>query len=158
MVEGREALFDRGGDGAQDEYHRQVHPAHQTSAQHSRLLVKAGNVTSNGVKCFVGPRNREELLPPPGGDIRDIEAKDEGERNLVEECIEVLDDAFKKPETKLFVTLCTIVCYSTVKHGRGLLISISKQKNVRSRFLQFLLSSHEFPVHNSEQCEDNQEK
>ena len=83
VVEGREALFDRRGDGAQDEYHRQVHPAHQTTPQHSRLLVKARDVAGHAVERFVWPRNREELLPPSGGDIRDIETEDEGERDEI---------------------------------------------------------------------------
>ena len=35
MVECGEALLDCRGDGAKDEDHRQVHPAHQRSAKHS---------------------------------------------------------------------------------------------------------------------------
>ena len=46
---------------------------------------------------FVRPRNSQELLPPSGSDVRDIETKDEGEGNKIEECIEVSHYAFEEP-------------------------------------------------------------
>ena len=41
VVESREPLLDRRRDGAKNEDHRQVHPSHQRSPKHPRLLVIA---------------------------------------------------------------------------------------------------------------------
>ena len=48
---------------------------------------------------FVWPGNGEELLPPSGSNVGDVEAEYEGEGDQTEECIEVFDYAFKQPET-----------------------------------------------------------
>ena len=48
---------------------------------------------------LVRPGDGEELLPPTRGHVRDVETKDEGERDEIKECIEVFDYAFKQPET-----------------------------------------------------------
>ena len=41
VVECRKPLLDRRRDGAKNEDHRQVHPSHQRSPKHPRLLVIA---------------------------------------------------------------------------------------------------------------------
>ena len=64
MIQGGEPLLHGGGDGPQDQDEGEVHPSHQGSPEHPGLLVKAGNVTSDGVEKFVRPRNGKELLPP----------------------------------------------------------------------------------------------
>ena len=46
---------------------------------------------------FVRPRDGEKLLPPTASHIGNVETKDEGERNHVEECIKVFDYTLKQP-------------------------------------------------------------
>ena len=99
MVQSREPLLDCRGDGPEDEDEGQVGPSHEGPTQHARLLVKPLDITSNRVEELVGPGDGQELLPPAGGHVRDIETKDKGERDEIKECIEVFDYAFKQPET-----------------------------------------------------------
>ena len=47
------------------------------------------NRLARGNDLLVGPWDGEELLPPPGSDVRDVETQDEGERNQIQECIEI---------------------------------------------------------------------
>ena len=96
MIEGGEPLLDGGGDGAEDEDEGQVHPANQAPPEHARFLVKARNVESEGVVELVRPRYGQELLPPPAGDERDVETKDEGERDQGEKGIEVFYQHFEE--------------------------------------------------------------
>ena len=49
---------------------------------------------------LVRPRDGQELLPPPGRDVRDVEAQHEGQRDKVEEGVEVLHHHFKKAAEK----------------------------------------------------------
>ena len=86
--------------------------------EHPGLLVPAGDVEGDGVEALVGPGDGQELLPPPRGHVpehriqyyynrtqychvRDVEAEHEGQRDEVEECIEVFHYAFKQPVTRL---------------------------------------------------------
>ena len=50
---------------------------------------------------LVRPRDGQELLPPPGRDVRDVEAQHEGQRDQVEEGVEVLHHHFKKAAEKI---------------------------------------------------------
>ena len=59
------------------------------------------DVAGNGVEELVRPGDRQELLPPSGGNEGDVESKDEGEGNETEKCIEVFHYAFKQPENGL---------------------------------------------------------
>ena len=95
MVQCGEPLLDGGGDGPQHEDEGQVHPPHQGSSQHPRLLVKARNVAGDGMEKFIRPGDGQELLPPSGGHIGDVETEDEGQGDHVEEGVEVLDDTLE---------------------------------------------------------------
>ena len=95
MLEGGEPLLDGGGDGPEHQDQRQVHPPQQRPPQHAGLLVEARDVEGDGVEALVGPRDREELLPPAGRHVGHVEAQHEGQWNHVQECIEVLHYTFK---------------------------------------------------------------
>ena len=101
MVQSWEPLLDSGGDGPEHEDEGQVHPPHEGASQHSGIFIKTRDITCNGVKRFVWPRNCKELLPPTTSNICNIETKDKGEWNHVKECIEVFDYTFKQPENHI---------------------------------------------------------
>ena len=95
MVKRREPLLHGGGDGPQHQDEGEVHPPHQGSSQHARLLVKARNVAGDGMEKFVRPGDGQELLPPSGGHIGDVETKNEGQGDHVEEGIKVYYDTLE---------------------------------------------------------------
>ena len=52
----------------------------------------------SSVSLLVRPRDGEELLPPPGGDVRDVEAEHERQRDEVEEGVKVLHHHLEQAE------------------------------------------------------------
>ena len=95
VVQRGEPLLHGGGDGPQDQDEGEVHPPHQRSSQHPRILIEARNVAGNGMEEFIRPGYCQELLPPSGGHIGDVETKNEGQGNHVEEGIKVYYDTLE---------------------------------------------------------------
>ena len=56
---------------------------------------------------LVRPGDCQELLPPAGGNERDVEAEDEGERDESEKGIEISHNTLEKPGEK--VPICSII-------------------------------------------------
>ena len=56
---------------------------------------------------LVRPGDCQELLPPTRGNERDVEPKDEGERDEGEKGVEISHNALEKPEKKQVPT-CSI--------------------------------------------------
>ena len=95
MIQGGEPLLHCGGDGPQHQDKGEVHPPHQGSSQHPRLLVKTRNEAGDGMEEFIRPGDCQELLPPSGGHIGDVETKNEGQGDHVEEGIKVYYDTLE---------------------------------------------------------------
>ena len=86
------------------------------------------------MKELVRPGDGEELLPPSGGDVGDVEPEDEGEGNETEECIEVFDYAFKQPGNVLI------------------------RKRAHKGLPPFLVLVHELSVEGTQKDVDNEEE
>ena len=52
------------------------------------------------ISLLVRPRDRQKLLPPSRGYIGYIEPQDEGERDQVQERVEIFNNTFKQPGTE----------------------------------------------------------
>ena len=61
---------------------------------------------------LIRPWNGQELLPPSWGHIRDIETKNKGERNKVQEGIKIFYNALKKPEKKTYEFITILITYN----------------------------------------------
>ena len=74
------------------------------------------NVIQQGkVRLPVGPRDTEELVPPASDDHRNVEAKNERERDETGERLAIQGDPLKHPTTQLYHIYNNIIINIIIK-------------------------------------------